>query len=272
MNRPENRVPLNSTGIRRSRPRATALAALALPLVLITGCGGSDGSDDTEGGSGASKGSSAAKPLTAAQLEAASLVKADVKGYTVKKPGKGDMYTKNQVTVDKDDCVPLGHALSGIALDEPAATAHRQATAEPDESVTVDPEADTDDIVDKAFDLTTTLVTLGSYDSEDASKAALKSVTDGIAACAGGFRIAAQGGKQEVTKVATDTAPKAGDDAVAFTLTVEQDKSKGPLKVVMFRQGTTLAQFTAINVTSMLSGKDFDSRWGVVDARATKLG
>jgi predicted small secreted protein len=253
------------------RTRTAVLAALVIPLVLIAACDGSNGEgDDAKSTASARSTQSAAKPLTVAELDAASLVRKDVKGYTVRKLGKGEMAARDKVGADNEDCAALSRALYGVALGEPAAATYRRVTTEPDEEAVMD--ADTDEELEAALVVTTNTVTLASYGGPEGAEAALKSLSEGITACAGGFQFTATDEERKVTKVAEFTAPEAGDEAIAFTATVRQGGGEGPVKVVVFRKGTTLAYITTINAASLLGGKDFDFPADIVDAQAAKLG
>jgi hypothetical protein len=82
------------------------------------------------------------------------------------------------------------------------------------------------------------------------------------------------GAKQKITKVSADTAPKAGDDAVAFTAAVQQEgmPKSGPMKVAAFRTGTTVTYVSSVNPASLLKGGDFDFPTVLVETQARKLG
>ncbi|MEU5044064.1 hypothetical protein [Streptomyces griseorubiginosus] len=67
-----------------------------------------------------------------------------------------------------------------------------------------------------------TIVGLSSNEGDGAEKA-VEAVFDGIAACAGGFGIAAEGEHLEITKVAADRASGAGGRSVAFAVDSDMD-------------------------------------------------
>jgi hypothetical protein len=197
------------------------------------------------------------KPLTAAELETAALVKADLTGYEVATPDKAEIAAADAVKVSGEECAPLGRALAGAAVGEPAATAHRRVTGAPSEEA--------------PLDINTGVVTLASYASADEATAALKSVTDAVTACAGGFQWTAGGEQMDASKVTKGTAPTAGEEAVAFTAVTPVDGNDAPWKVVVFRDGATLAHFTVANVAAMTSGEDFTFPADLVTAQADKL-
>ncbi|KUL40873.1 hypothetical protein [Streptomyces regalis] len=266
---------MNRSGIRRSRFRTGALAASALvSVVVLTGCGGSGGSDSATGESAspsaspsagqASTAASPVKPLTAAELEKASLAKADLSGYQVATASKAETTAAKAVKVSGEECVPLGRAVAGTAVGEPAETTHRRVTGNSGTGGASSSES-------AALDINTGMVTLASYASADEAAAALKSVGDAVTACAGGFEWTAGGEKLEAGKVTKGTAPEAGEEAVAFTAVTPIDGVDAPWKVVVFRDGATLAHFTVANAGSMISGEDFTFPADLVTAQADKL-
>lgn len=260
---------MKNTGVRRY-----LVAASALSLALVAGCDGSDGGADGKadqakqsGAAGSQSSGPAAQPLTAAELKKAALVTADVDGFTVSTPGKGDLVAASDVSTAQTECVPLAHALAGVPLGKPSATEVRQVT-----SRATKPTGTSETDLTSAFDVTTTLLSLASYADGSTARKVLKSLTDAGDACAGGFSGTAGGEKQKITKVAGTSAPKGADEAVAFTVTAVQEASQGPMKLVVIRQGATVGYFTALNLASLVSGKDFAFPAAVVRAQQNKLG
>ncbi|MFD7133483.1 hypothetical protein [Streptomyces sp. NPDC059894] len=264
---------MNRTGIRRSRTRATALTASALvSLLALTGCGGESDSTDaapqstssaTASAAQESTAASAAEPLTAAELDKAALTKADATGYEVATPSKAEITAAEATTVTGEECLPLGRALAGTAVGEPAATAYRRVTGNGATAAASSEAA--------ALDINTGMVTLASYASADEAAAALKSAADAVTTCSGGFQWTAGGEDLSATEVTQDTAPKAGEEAVAFTAVTPVDGVDTPWKVVVFRDGATLAHFTVANAAAMMSGEDFTFPADLVTAQAGKL-
>ncbi|WP_405537407.1 hypothetical protein OG787_31795 [Streptomyces sp. NBC_00075] len=246
------------------------MAACALvSLAVLTGCGGSDSGDSaaadvspSASAEGTSAAASAVKPLTTPQLESAALVKADLTGYEVSTPAEAEIKAAGGVEVSGEECLPLGRAVAGAAVGEPAATAHRRVTGG-------DSSGDTS--AEAALNINTGTVTLASYASAADATAALKSVTDAVTACAGGFQWAVGAEQLDASKVTEGTAPEAGEEAVAFTAVTPIDGVDAPWKVVVFRDGATLAHFTVANVAAMTSGEDFTFPADLVTAQAGKL-
>jgi hypothetical protein len=261
--------------VRTSAVRRTALAASAAALALLaTACGGSG--DEDKGGDGEGKADStasaapAAKALTAAELEKAGLVQADVKsGKVATKVAATDDIAEDQVKTDDAACLPLAHAQAGVAQGEPAATVKRSWTGEP-----VKPSEGTspEDALLASLDLDKMLINLASYEG-GAAEQAMKGLNTAAEKCAGGFTATVGGEKLKIVKVATTAAPEGGDEGAAVTLTVAAEEGvKAPSKIVVVRKGATLASFSAVNLASMGTGEDFDVPAEVVDAQLAKLG
>jgi len=263
---------MNSSGIRRSRTRARAFAAVVLPLVLITGCGDFGGSGGESGASAggevsasAASAPSASKARAAAQLDKLALAESDLKGFAVRKLKDVEVLTQHDVRTDKKDCAVVGQAEFGVAMGDPVATAQRRVDSGLDDEAIA--AADSDEEMDAAFTITSTTVTLASYGSPDQARAVLATLSSGIAVCDDGSSTL------YVDEVRADTAPEAGDEAIAFTVRpVGDDDLEGPTKVVVFRHGSVLAQFSTVNPAFSVSTGDFDVPAGLIEAQDAKLG
>lgn len=260
---------MRSIAVRRS-----ALAAAAASLVLlVTACSGegSDGGTEDKGKESAAA-QPAAEALTAAELEKLALEQGDVKDHKITKAGPEDDIAAEDVTTDKAECEPLTRAMAGVPLGDPAATVKRRATAEP---TAADPskdgevsEGDVDGVMERAFDITTSLVTLSSYEGKGAADAvsALKSAGR---ACSGGFTVKMAGTEQKVVKLA-EAKVSGGDEAVAWRMTAEQDGEKLPFNLVAVRKGGSFVSFSSFNIVA--PDGDLPLPTAVVDAQAAKLG
>ncbi|WP_406382945.1 hypothetical protein [Streptomyces sp. NBC_01618] len=262
---------MRSTAIRR-----TAVAAAAVSLALLAaGCGGSD-SDSGSGGKGADakgKESAAAKPaakaLTAAELEKVALTQGDVKGHKIGKAAAKDVVPVDGIKVEKEVCAPLAHALMGAEVGEPGAFTKRTVVSEPKKGSMDKGDADPEEAFKTAFDITTTQLALGSYDGKGAEES-VTSLRTAATECAGGFDFTAAGEKQRVSKI-TEEQVKGGEEAVAWTVQLEQGGEKVQLKLVGLRQGPTFASFSSMNLAAMGGGGDFELPTAVVEAQAAKL-
>ncbi|MEU9334998.1 hypothetical protein AB0D49_17790 [Streptomyces sp. NPDC048290] len=259
---------MHRPGIRHPRLRTPALTLTAtLSLALLTACGGSG--DGSGGGSGGGDGKEAApaadvKPLTAAELEKASLVTADLEGYKVVEAPDSDIRDVEAVKVTGEECTPVGRAVAGSALGEADAVTYRRVTGG-DRGDGAGSEAD-------LMNMNTGMATLASYASADAAAEALKSLTGAIADCSGGFEWTVGSEKLTANKVTEDTAPDGGEEAVAFTVLATVEGVDAPWKAVVFRDGATLAHFTLVNVAAIGTGEDFTFPAALVTAQAQKLG
>lgn len=259
--------------------RRTALAACAASLALLaTACGGSS---DTEGGKSdtASGGDSApkapAKALSAADLEKASLVQGDVKGHKITKAGPADEVPADGVKADKEACLPIGHAMFGVAQDGSVATTKRKVITEPkagDKKSLEDlEEGEAEDVLKDAFDLTSTFVALTSYD-KTAGPDAFAALKKAAADCAGGFTATVAGSPTKIVSIVEEKAT-GGDEAAAWTLTTkDEDGASAPFKLAALRKEGTVATFFAFNLAAGEGGATFTVPTEVVSAQDKKLG
>ncbi|MER6471324.1 hypothetical protein [Streptomyces collinus] len=261
---------------RSSGVRLCATAAVgALSLALITGCS-DGGSKDSAGGTGGTDGKPAAKALSAAELTQRIIAKGEVPGFKVGSV-EGGIPSKNKVEAEDSRCDPVLRALTGIAPGEPAAHTSRMATqdkkAPTDDATSLDDLADGkfEDALGKSMDLDVTVVTLASYDGDGAT-AALKSVSDAVKACSGGFSGVQDGEKGKFTKVAEEKSSGTGEESVAFTATNDSGKEGAmPLHAEVVRHGSTLATYTTVNIGAMMSKKAYTVSAPVIKAQAAKL-
>ncbi|MFJ7984769.1 hypothetical protein [Streptomyces sp. NPDC096351] len=249
--------------------RSAAVAATAVSLaLLVTACGGGEkgGEKGDKGGTGAPGASATSAPaaevLSAAELDKLIVATADVKGHQVTKTDDGDVVPAASVTADRAACTPIAHAMSFISPGSPAASAGRKVIEEPKKDASASPE----DALLGGLGGRVTAVTLGSYDGQGAQEA-FASVKKAGAECAGGFQVVHLKEKTKVAEVAPETVT-AGEEAVAFTVTSDMEGQPFVSKLVVFRQGNTLASFSTI---SLIPGGVKELPQVVIDAQAAKL-
>ncbi|WP_405507995.1 hypothetical protein OG323_17000 [Streptomyces cyaneofuscatus] len=277
--------------MRATAVRRTALAACAVSLALLaTACGGSsdteaEGGQTDKGGATSGSGSAptdsapktSAKALSAAELEAVSLKQGDVAGHGITKTGPDDELAEGGVTVDKAACLPVAHAMYGVAQKGSAATTKRKVLSEPKKADTKKPageltDGDVEDVLKAAFDVTSTFVALHAYEGTagpDTFVALKKAAAD----CAGGFTATIAGEPQKVVSV-TEERATGGDESAAWKLTVvDDDDDRFPISLVALRKEGTVATFYSLNVAAV-TGRNakFTGPTEVVAAQAKKLG
>ncbi|MER5429745.1 hypothetical protein [Streptomyces sp. NPDC002588] len=261
---------------RSSGARLCSMAAVgALSLALVTGCSsdsgeGSKKKDATDSKGSASAPASDAKALTSAELEKLLLAKGDVKGYRFDSGVDTLPTSKSAVKTDKAACDPLAWATAGLAPGDTGANASNSVTEDKTSAATASPdEADIED----AFDVNLTFVGLSSYDGDGAVKA-VKAVSDGVAACASGYGLKADGEDSKVTKVVSEKGTGGGDEAVAFAEDVDMDgEGTATFHTEVIRKGNTVATFYTVNFAAFGSGGDMDPvPAAVVTAQLGKLG
>lgn len=235
--------------------RLCATAAIgALSLSLLTACS-DDGSKDTadskaSASSSAASSSSApaAKALTTAELEKLLLAQGELKGYKVESGDDTLPKSKSQVKTDKPACDPLAWATAGLAPGDTDANASNSVSEDKASAATA-PE----DIAD-VFDVDMTFVGLSSYEGDGAEKA-MKAVSDGVTACAGGYGLQADDEKSKVTKVTAEKSAAKGDEAVAFSEAVDMDgEGSATFHTAVVRKGNTVATFYTVNFAALTKG------------------
>ncbi|MFD9758282.1 hypothetical protein [[Kitasatospora] papulosa] len=253
--------------------RRTALAAAAASLTLLaTACSGSDSDAKGDGGASGAKDDASAKPsavkaLSSAELEKVSLEQGDVAGHKVTKTGPSDIAKPGEVTVDKKECEPIGFAFYGVERGSPLGNAGRKAVQEPKKDESADPE----DLLAGMLDVTSSLVTLASYDGDGAQKS-LAELRESAAKCAtGGFTLSMKGSKQKVTKL-TEEKVTGGEEALAWRVQMGEGDEAAPFKLVSLRQGGTVATFFSFNLGKTGADADFALPTALIDAQVKKLG
>ncbi|MFI1706268.1 hypothetical protein [Streptomyces griseoruber] len=248
---------------RSTGARLCSTAAIgALSLALLTGCSSDEGSKkdsgDSKGASSSSSSSSGsdAKALTSAELEKLLLAQGEVKGYKVADGDDTLPKSKSAVKTDKAACDPLAWATAALAPGDTDANAGNTVSADKasDAPTSLDDVSEAD--IEDAFDITLTFVGLSSYDGDGAQKA-VKAVSDGIAACSGGYGLKADGETSKVTKVAKEKGTGGGDESVAFSEDVDMDgEGTATFHAEVIRKDNTVATFYTVNFAAFADGGD----------------
>ncbi|MGC9380907.1 hypothetical protein [Streptomyces sp. MH13] len=272
---------MSSTAVRRTALAASA-AALAL---LVTACGGSSddggasGDDKAKaeqsapaGGdkAGADESAPAGDALTAAELEKIALAQADVKNGKVstKIPADEDI-AEDQISTDDKACLPLALAQTAVAPGEPGASVKRSWQGQT-ETLSKGSGPDGQDMTNISVDMIR--LNVASYPGGGAEQA-LAELKTAAEQCAGGFVASVGSDKMRVAEVTTTAAPEGGDEGLAVTVGLDIGKeANAPMKLVVVRKGATVASFAATNLSSMVSGADFEVPADVVAAQVAKLG
>ncbi|MFE2459780.1 hypothetical protein [Streptomyces sp. NPDC059402] len=268
---------MSSTAVRR-----TALAASAAALALLaTACGGSSDDDGAAGddkakaeqsapAGDAGQSAPAGKALTAAELEKVALAQADVKnGEVATELSADDQVAKSEISTDDKACLPLVHAQGAVAQGESAANVQRSwqgQTESPSESKGPDGQDMTDVDVNKI------LLNVASY-ADGGAEQAMAGLKTAVEKCAGGFDATVGSDKMRVTEVSGVDRLKSGDEGLTVNVGVATGgDGSGLMKLVAVRKGSTLATFSVVNLSAMMTGADFEVPSDVVDAQVAKLG
>ncbi|OWA09151.1 hypothetical protein B9W62_15395 [Streptomyces sp. CS113] len=268
---------MSSTAVRRTALAASA-AALAL---LVTACGGSSDDDGAAGeetagteqsapAEDAGASAPAGKALTAAELEKVALAQADVKnGEVATELSADDRVAKDQISADDKACLPLVHGQGAVAQGEPAADVQRSWQGQ-SEAPSASKGPDGQDMTD--IDVNKILLNVASY-ADGGAEQAVAGLKTAVEKCAGGFEATVGSDKMRITKVGGVDRLKAGDEGFTVNLGVATGgDGSGLMKLVVVRKGATLATFSAVNLSSMMTGAEFEVPAEVVDAQVAKLG
>ncbi|MFB8772509.1 hypothetical protein [Streptomyces broussonetiae] len=261
-----------------ARLGATAVVSV-LSLTLVTGCSDSGSTDDAKD-SGSGSETQAAKALGAAELKKLIVAQGDVEGYKIEPVDDSFAGARSDMKADAK-CLPIAHVMSGFAPGEATAETNRMATEDKEPTDAASPSLEDlgedgfEDAFTSVLNVDMTIVTLSSYDGEGAGET-MKSVSDAVEGCAGGFSATSEGEDAKITKVESEDASGSGDESVAFAVTAEMDETEGEPATVhaqVVRHGSTIATYYTLNLGAMMSGGEevYDVPAAVIDAQAAKL-
>lgn len=243
---------------------AATVAVSALSLALVTGCGGDSGGSD-------------AKALSAAELKKSIIVQGDVEGHKVSAVEAKKLPAAKSVISGDEKCKPLTYVMSGLAPGDAAvetrttATEEKKPTDAASKSLDELSEGQVEDALNESMSVNVTVVGLSSYDGDGAEKA-IKSVSDAVENCAGGFSAGDKGEEGKFTKVAAEKGSGSGDDSVAFAVTSDMEEGQaGQVHAEVVRHGNTVATYYTMNLGALMTGKAYSVPAAVIDAQAAKL-
>ncbi|MEU9944946.1 hypothetical protein [Streptomyces lavendulae] len=203
-------------------PSARRVVPAAAVIMLITSCGTGTGTGkDAHAGTGPSSAPKshspqAPKPFDEDELAARQLTSQDLPDHKVEEAFQGAV-----ISSDKPACRDLAIVLLGGAMTGTLGQVHNGVTK----------------------GTTATKISLHSWTAMKAGSF-LADVRAGGQACGGGFNAVIGTDKVKVTKLVAAPAT-GGDESVAYSAEQEQDGEKSSVEVVLVRQGTTTATFTA---------------------------
>ncbi|HSX98822.1 MAG TPA: hypothetical protein VLG91_15735 [Streptomyces sp.] len=212
--------------------------ANAEPSVAGTASSAGDAKDGQDGQDGAGKAA-----LTEAQLKQAALAKGDVKGYKIVEMPAEDMPAV-PVPAKPAACQPLANMFNFTSDPQPKARAGRTVTSEDQLSASV---------------ISLALAGHGQNDAERVM-ADLRKATEN---CDGYEHVG-----NTYTDVEARTAPKQGDEAVAYKLKADIEGARIPMSFTVVRSGSTLIGFYSMN---MLDADKAEVPDAILDAQVAKL-
>ncbi|MET8680696.1 hypothetical protein ABZW18_24685 [Streptomyces sp. NPDC004647] len=225
--------------------RLIAVAASAvLVMGIASGCSGSssDGEDSSEkpankapgaesaaDGSEDNDGRGGAQALSDGELSKVALTTADVKDFKVQKPPTEALQSETRPKADKSECQPIAGMIGDGQDPAPTGTVYRQLTT-----------TDSKKLGLALFER------LSGYSQKDAEKT-MADLHAAVEKCTGGFNTSEKSDSSTYSAVKAVTAPKAGDDIVAYELTGKLKGDQMPLLFTVVRQGSSVASFYSMN-------------------------
>ena len=234
--------------MKRSVSRVVLTAGAVAVLGLTAACGGELGKEE-------GKGEVAMAPMSATQLAKAAVVTSDVKGFEIAAMSEKEVSEGGAPKADRPACQPLA-ALLGSTFDPvPAASVFLNYAGS-------DAGADA-----KPGTGMTGLIRLSSY-QKDGAQRTVRELKAAIAACGDGFAVTSDGDRQKISKIAADPAPKAGDEAVAYSAIDQSVGGGGVVKFSVVRSGPHLTAVFGVNI---VDPKKSEIPQSVLDRQVAKL-
>ncbi|MFJ8230182.1 hypothetical protein ACIQ9E_09530 [Streptomyces sp. NPDC094448] len=250
------------------RRGAVAASAVSLAL-LLAACGGDDSNKDTKGEKGGKEEVKQSAPAKSqAELEKLMFAKTDLKGYEVDTPTPAELKDAKAATADKKECATLNEALAVGAPGPEVAFAARQVAHSPGtpEKATGTIDEKTEAAIQAINNVTVNQLSLGSYPDGEAAGKAMAELKKSAESCASGFTSTVAADKTKYTKVAPGSYT-GGDEALAYTVTMELDGEPMKSRLVVVRKGTEILNSHSLT----FSGEPAPSK-DVIDAQLKKLG
>ncbi|MEW1549687.1 hypothetical protein [Streptomyces tsukubensis] len=251
------------------RRGAVAASAVSLAL-LLAACGGEDGTKDSKGDKAGGEGTKQSAPAkTQAELDKLIFAKTDLKGYEVEAPTLAELKDAKAATADKKECATLNEALVVGAPGPEGAFAARKVGHSPGtpEKATGTIEEKTEAAIQAINNVTVNLLSMGSYADGDTAGKAMADLKKSAESCASGFTSTVATRKTEYTKVAP-ASYTGGDEALAYTVTMDLDGEPMESRLVVVRQGTEILTTYSVK----FSGGAPTSSKDLLDAQLKKLG
>lgn len=211
------------------------LAAVIPTLFLATACSGESGDSDGKKAKPSGESTQSAQEKEAAEakrlgtLDTPALEKAvltgTVAGMEAKQIAKAEVEAGRDMEADRKDCQPLASMIGGFTHIAPVATAHRSLKGA------------------KATDATVGSMWLASHSEQNANRV-MDELGAAVTVCPKGFKTLGL----TYGKVEKLTAPKLGDQAVAYRITGDIGKQKVPMTYTVVRSGNVIAAFYGVNM------------------------
>ncbi|GGP80292.1 hypothetical protein ACWDY7_29375 [Streptomyces calvus] len=226
---------------------AAASAFSALSLAALTACGSGTESDGTTGEPRPS--ATETKPPTPAErLHGLMVTSADVDGYRVEPHSDAYRFAESpeDVTLDKQVCAPLAHAVNQLPLGDPQAHLVRVLSKDAGAH---------------------TYVTLATYTAGGAGTA-MDDLKKAVASCGDGFTAKASGGTSTYDSVTAEKVAPAGDDSLGFTTTMTFRGASHTHHTQVVRSGDVIGVYFAVDGRAIAETRPSDAKLPVTVVKA----
>jgi hypothetical protein len=227
--------------------RVTVAALTLATLTTLTACGG-EGESGKATGEPRPSATETKPPTPAERLHGLMVTSADVDGLSVEPPSEEFRFAKSpeDVTLDKQVCAPLAHAVNLLPLG--------------------DPQADLTRLLSSSTG-THTYITLTTY-SAGGTETAVNEVKKAVTSCGDGFTAKASGGTSTYDSVTAEKVAPAGDDSLGFTTTMTFRGASHTHHTQVVRSGDVIGVYFAVDGRAIAETRPSDAKLPVTVVKA----
>ncbi|MFG3007876.1 hypothetical protein [Streptomyces calvus] len=227
--------------------RVTVAALTLATLTTLTACGG-EGESGKATGEPRPSATETKPPTPAERLHGLMVTSADVDGLSVEPPSEEFRFAKSpeDVTLDKQVCAPLAHAVNLLPLG--------------------DPQADLTRLLSSSTG-THTYITLTTY-SAGGAETAMNEVKKAVTSCGDGFTAKASGGTSTYDSVTAEKVAPAGDDSLGFTTTMTFRGASHTHHTQVVRSGDVIGVYFAVDGRAIAETRPSDAKLPVTVVKA----
>lgn len=215
----------------RLRTAASALAAVALPALLLTACSSSDdGSTAKPDSSNQPTVINGKAPLNTQELSKALVSSSEMPGWTINPTPSTDSSDTSSLTADKPACQPLADVTSSNPK------VHRMAVIGASFAKTPKKQGSTPAVINQML--------IASHAPGDAAKV-MASIKTALAGCTS-FTVTDSTGTKTPFTITKGPAVALGDASVTWVMNDPKDKKKGAALITVVQTGDTVTNYVSV--------------------------